>query len=67
MNLGQRTSHLGAQLDTIDGRKLAEQAYSRVDVTNERLAHGHSRGRHLCSRAARAMSEANPNQCCERD
>jgi len=68
MNLGERTSHLGAQFHTIDGRKLAEHAYSRVNVANEWFAYRHSRGWHLrwAGQAAWAMNEANPNERRER-
>src|SRR5690349_11022996 len=68
MDVSQRPSDLRAQLDAVDRRKLAEQAYPRVDVAYERVAHSRWR-RRRCGRGILtdfAMGETDPEECGER-
>ncbi len=69
MELGQRATDLRPQLEAVDRRKLAEEAYPRVDLAQKRLAHRHARQGHWhrCSLAALAVGEADPEEYRERD
>ena len=44
MDLGQRTAHLGPQLDPVDRRELAEETGPDIDLALQGLADGHDWG-----------------------
>ncbi len=45
VDLGERAADLGAQLDLIDGRELADRSEARFDVALQGVADGHRRER----------------------
>ena len=67
---GKRAADLSAELNLVDRRKLSKKAKPRIQIPNERLAHGYLREwllRREGSSAVYAIGFDNPRDCGGRD